>query len=34
MISLMRDARSAIASGGFDAWSRDWLLRYHQGLHS
>ncbi len=34
MISLMRDARSAIASGGFDAWSRDWLQRYHQGPDS
>jgi queuine tRNA-ribosyltransferase len=34
MISLMRDARDAIAAGGFDAWSRDWLLRYHNGPDS
>ncbi len=31
MISLMRDARAAIAKGSFDEWSRDWLLRYHNG---
>ncbi|HEY9514385.1 MAG TPA: tRNA guanosine(34) transglycosylase Tgt [Gemmatimonadaceae bacterium] len=29
MISLMRDASSAIAGGTFSAWSRDWLDRYH-----
>ena len=34
MISLMRDARDAIARGTFDAWSRDWLLRYHSGPDS
>ena len=34
MISLMRDARDAIAGGTFDAWSRDWLLRYHSGPDS
>jgi queuine tRNA-ribosyltransferase len=34
MISLMRNARSAIAEGSFDAWSHDWLLRYHNGLDS
>ena len=27
--SLMRRARAAIADGTFDAWSRDWLARYH-----
>jgi hypothetical protein len=25
----MRDARRALLAGGFDAWSRDWLARYH-----
>jgi len=25
----MRDARAAIGRGDFDAWSRDWLARYH-----
>ncbi|HET7622701.1 MAG TPA: tRNA guanosine(34) transglycosylase Tgt [Gemmatimonadaceae bacterium] len=34
MISLMRDARAAIADGSFDAWSHDWLLRYHNGPDS
>jgi queuine tRNA-ribosyltransferase len=34
MISLMRDARDAIGEGSFDAWSRDWLLRYHNGPDS
>ena len=29
LVSLMRDARTAINAGTFDAWSRDWLLRYH-----
>jgi queuine tRNA-ribosyltransferase len=34
MISLMRNARAAIAEGSFDEWSRDWLLRYHNGPDS
>ena len=34
MISLMRDARAAIADGSFEAWSRDWLLRYHNAPDS
>jgi queuine tRNA-ribosyltransferase len=29
LVSLMRVARSAIRGGTFDAWSRDWLARYH-----
>jgi queuine tRNA-ribosyltransferase len=29
LVSLMRLARSAIRAGTFDAWSRDWLARYH-----
>jgi queuine tRNA-ribosyltransferase len=29
LVALMDDARAAIQSGTFDAWSRDWLLRYH-----
>jgi queuine tRNA-ribosyltransferase len=29
LVALMDDARAAIRSGTFDAWSRDWLLRYH-----
>ena len=29
LVALMRRARSAIADGSFDAWSRDWLARYH-----
>ncbi len=29
LVALMSDARAAIRSGAFDAWSRDWLLRYH-----
>lgn len=29
VVALMDDARAAIVSGTFDAWSRDWLLRYH-----
>jgi queuine tRNA-ribosyltransferase len=29
LVSLMRAARDAIARGTFDAWSRDWLARYH-----
>ena len=29
LVALMRHARAAIADGSFDAWSRDWLARYH-----
>ncbi len=29
LVSLMRDARDAIAGGTFDAWSQRWLDRYH-----
>jgi queuine tRNA-ribosyltransferase len=29
LVRLMRDARDAIRAGTFDAWSRDWLARYH-----
>ncbi len=29
LVALMRDARAAIRGGTFDAWSRDWLERYH-----
>jgi queuine tRNA-ribosyltransferase len=29
LVSLMRDARAAILGGTFEAWSRDWLERYH-----
>ena len=29
LVSLMRRARAAIIDGSFDAWSRDWLARYH-----
>jgi queuine tRNA-ribosyltransferase len=29
LVSLMRDARTALLQGEFDAWSRDWLDRYH-----
>ncbi|HYC52655.1 MAG TPA: tRNA guanosine(34) transglycosylase Tgt [Gemmatimonadaceae bacterium] len=29
LVALMRTAREAIATGGFDGWSRDWLDRYH-----
>jgi queuine tRNA-ribosyltransferase len=29
LVSLMRDARNALLRGEFDAWSRDWLARYH-----
>ena len=29
LVSLMRRARRALHAGGFDAWSRDWLARYH-----
>ena len=29
LVALMRAARDAIREGTFDAWSHDWLLRYH-----
>jgi queuine tRNA-ribosyltransferase len=29
LVALMDDARDAVRSGTFDAWSQDWLLRYH-----
>jgi queuine tRNA-ribosyltransferase len=29
LIALMNDARASVVSDAFDAWSRDWLLRYH-----
>ena len=29
LLAMMRRARATIASGTFDAWSRDWLARYH-----
>ena len=29
LVALMRRARAAITDGSFDAWSRDWLARYH-----
>jgi queuine tRNA-ribosyltransferase len=29
LISLMRAARRALLGGTFDAWSQDWLARYH-----
>lgn len=29
LVQLMRDARDAIRRGALDAWSRDWLARYH-----
>ena len=29
LVALMRDARSAVLSGSFAGWSRDWLARYH-----
>ncbi len=29
LITLMRDARTALRSGTFDAWSQNWLARYH-----
>jgi queuine tRNA-ribosyltransferase len=29
LVSLMRDARAAIVGGTFEAFSRDWLERYH-----
>ncbi|HEY0995877.1 MAG TPA: tRNA guanosine(34) transglycosylase Tgt [Gemmatimonadaceae bacterium] len=29
LVSLMREARAALHGGTFDAWSREWLARYH-----
>jgi queuine tRNA-ribosyltransferase len=29
LVQLMRDARGAIRAGTLDAWSHDWLTRYH-----
>lgn len=29
LITLMRDARTALRTGTFDAWSQNWLARYH-----
>jgi len=29
LVSLMRSARRAVIDGTFDAWSREWLRRYH-----
>ncbi|HJR64536.1 MAG TPA: tRNA guanosine(34) transglycosylase Tgt [Gemmatimonadaceae bacterium] len=29
LLALMRAVREAIATGQFDAWSRDWLARHH-----
>jgi queuine tRNA-ribosyltransferase len=29
LVALMRRSRAAIIDGTFDAWSRDWLARYH-----
>jgi queuine tRNA-ribosyltransferase len=29
LVALMRAARDAIATGSFDAWSQQWLERYH-----
>ena len=32
LVSLMAQSRGAILSGDFDAWSRNWLARYHTRL--
>jgi queuine tRNA-ribosyltransferase len=29
LVSLMAESRRALATGSFDAWSREWLARYH-----
>jgi len=29
LVRLMRDAAAAVREGRFEAWSRDWLARYH-----
>ena len=31
LVALMRRAREAVLAGDFDAWSDDWLRRYHGG---
>ncbi len=31
LVALMRRARQAVLDDTFDAWSRDWLARYHSG---
>lgn len=31
LCNIMRDARSALRAGNFEAWSADWLLRYSEG---
>ena len=33
LVSLMRSAREAIRTGAFDAWSHQWLARYHSRSH-
>lgn len=34
LVRLMREAREAISAGTLDAWSTDWLARYHSGARS
>jgi queuine tRNA-ribosyltransferase len=34
LVQLTRDARTAIRAGTFDAWSQDWLTRYHSRSQS
>ena len=34
LIALMRRARAAVQDGTFQAWSRDWLARYHSAPSS
>jgi queuine tRNA-ribosyltransferase len=29
LVRLMREARAAVLAGTIDAWSREWLARYH-----
>jgi len=31
LCTIMRDARSALRAGTFEAWSAEWLLRYREG---
>lgn len=31
LCNIMRDARSALRAGNFEAWSAEWLLRYRSG---
>ncbi|HET7585813.1 MAG TPA: tRNA guanosine(34) transglycosylase Tgt [Gemmatimonadaceae bacterium] len=33
LLALMRQARAALHEDRFDAWSRDWLDRYHSSTH-